>query len=150
MAIESVAFAIGLWALSRELNPLLKSFGVVLQTRAQAPSQQQVLAQVITFVGAGIYEEILFRLLLFGGLIWVFKNTGFLSLFTLLFAAVASAALFSAAHHAGPNGEPFNGYAFLFRTLAGLYFTLLFRLRGFGVAVGTHACYDVFVGIIAP
>jgi hypothetical protein len=36
---------------------------------------------------------------------------------------------------------------FVFRTVAGLYFTLLFVLRGFGVAVGAHAGYDVLVGV---
>ena len=31
---------------------------------------------------------------------------------------------------------------------AGLYFALLFRLRGFGIAVGAHALYDVMVGVV--
>ena len=38
-------------------------------------------------------------------------------------------------------------YVFLFRMLAGIYFALLFRLRGFGIAVGTHAFYDIIVGV---
>ena len=62
-------------------------------------------------------------------------------------AAIAGALLFSAAHHIGPYGEPMNPYVFLFRTLAGLYFAFVYQLRGFGIAVGGHACYDVIVGI---
>ena len=59
-----------------------------------------------------------------------------------------SAVLFAAAHHIGPYGEPFDRSVFLFRALAGLYFGLLYQLRGFGVAVGTHASYDVLVGVL--
>ena len=44
--------------------------------------------------------------------------------------AAASAALFAAAHHVGPFGEAFDGYVFLFRSLAGLYFALLYQFRG--------------------
>ena len=62
-------------------------------------------------------------------------------------AAVVSALLFSAAHHVGPYGEKMNSYVFLFRTMAGVYFALLFQFRGFAVAAGAHACYDVLVGL---
>jgi hypothetical protein len=40
-----------------------------------------------------------------------------------------------------------NTYVFLFRTMAGVYFALLFQFRGFAVAAGAHACYDVLVGL---
>ena len=40
-----------------------------------------------------------------------------------------------------------DSYVFLFRMMAGVFFALLFQLRGFGVAAGTHACYDVLVGL---
>jgi membrane protease YdiL (CAAX protease family) len=69
-------------------------------------------------------------------------------LLALLAAAFASAVLFSAAHHAGPYGEPFDRYVFVFRTIAGLYFAAIFVVRGFGIAVGAHACYDVLAGVV--
>lgn len=147
MALESIVFACGLWALSRHLPGFLKSFGVTLQ--AAPTARAQGLAQVVTFVGAGIYEEVLFRLLLFGGVVYLVRSVGLLTVLTLTAAAVGAALAFAAAHHAGPHGEPFDGYAFLFRTLAGLYFTLIYQLRGFGVAVGAHACYDVLAGMVA-
>jgi membrane protease YdiL (CAAX protease family) len=146
MAVESAGFALGLLVVSRELRPFLNRAGIALQ--AAAPPTRDVAAQVITFVGAGIYEEVLFRLVLFAGLMWLLRQIGLLSLPTFVLATVGSAMLFSAAHHAGPYGEPFNKYAFLFRTIAGLYFTLLFQLRGFGIAAGAHASYDVLVGIL--
>jgi len=61
---------------------------------------------------------------------------------------VASSLLFSAAHYVGPLGERFELYSFTFRTLAGMFFAVLFIVRGFGIAAGTHAVYDVLVGLI--
>ena len=61
-------------------------------------------------------------------------------------AALTAAVLFAVAHHVGAHGEPVDGFNFLFRVLAGLYFTALYQYRGFGIAVGAHACYDVLVG----
>lgn len=144
MAIESVVFALGLWSLGRGLTPFLETFGIRL---AVASEKDQALAQILTFVGAGIYEEVLFRLLLFSFLLGLLRQFGTPPPRAVLFAAILSAVSFSAAHHIGPYGEAFDSYAFLFRTLAGLYFTALFRFRGFGIAVGAHAIYDVLVGL---
>jgi len=57
-----------------------------------------------------------------------------------------SAASFAAAHHVGPFGEPFSGGVFVFRLLAGLYFAMLFHVRGFGVVVGGAPIYDILAG----
>jgi membrane protease YdiL (CAAX protease family) len=147
MVIESVVFALLLWALSRGFGPLLDGLGIELQTAGHSTTEQAV-GLIVTYVGAGIYEEALFRLVLFAGLSVLLDWAGVPSLASFLLAAAASAVLFSAAHHVGPFGEPFNGYVFLFRTAAGLYFALLYRLRGFGIAAGAHACYDVLVGAV--
>jgi membrane protease YdiL (CAAX protease family) len=145
MAIESVAFALGLWGVSRGLGPLIDYFGLELNA---GPSGNHAVGQVVTFLGAGLYEETLFRLLLFSGLAALLRRAGAAAGPGVALAALASAMLFSAAHHAGPYGEPFEGYNFLFRTIAGLYFALLYQWRGFGIAVGAHACYDVVVGVV--
>ena len=144
MALESVGFAFGLWALSKELGPILEQFNIRLSLR----TDPKTLGRVITFVGAGIYEEMLFRLLLFFALGIVFRLIGVPRLISTLLVGLASAVVFAAAHHLGPYGERLDGYVFLFRSLAGFYFALLYQLRGFGVAVGTHACYDVLVGVL--
>ncbi|OYW17651.1 MAG: hypothetical protein B7Z52_06405 [Burkholderiales bacterium 12-64-5] len=39
-------------------------------------------------------------------------------------------------------------FGFTFRLLAGAMFGILFIWRGFGIAVGCHAAYDVVVGIV--
>jgi membrane protease YdiL (CAAX protease family) len=178
MAVESVVFALGLWALSCQLQPLLDGLGIRLRTPGQNPYKPEAPAkgsacfagasglgevcpgvlntglhskgirQIVTFVGAGIYEEVLFRLLLFFGLGCLLRLIGFSTLLSALFCTLASAFLFSAAHHIGPYGEAFDRYVFLFRSLAGFYFALLYQFRGFGIAVGSHACYDVLVGVL--
>jgi hypothetical protein len=144
MVIEAVFFALGLWGLSRAQRPLLEQFGIHL---AFNEARGDAIAQAITYIGAGIYEEVLFRLILFSALLVVLRLALLPTLAALPAAALGSALLFSAAHHVGPFGEPFNREVFVFRTLAGLYFTVVYRLRGFGVAAGSHALYDVVVGV---
>jgi hypothetical protein len=56
--------------------------------------------------------------------------------------------LFSAAHYIGPLGDSFALYSFTFRAVAGLFFAMLFLLRGFGIAAGTHFFYDLLVGLL--
>jgi len=143
IALESVAFALALWALSYGLDPLLDELGVALSLTGA----DEGLEQVVTFLGAGIYEEALFRLGLYSGLVGLLGLVRLPRVLAVPVAAVVSAVLFAAAHHIGPAGEELDDYVFLFRTLAGLYFAVLYQVRGFGVAVGAHACYDVLVGI---
>jgi membrane protease YdiL (CAAX protease family) len=144
MVAESAFFAVGLWLLSRNLGPMLDEMGV----RLNWTLAQHTTGQVITFVGAGIYEEVIFRLLLclaLRGLLTLVATPGWISWPVVL---VVSSLVFAAAHHIGPYGEPFHRFVFVFRALAGLYFSLLYQTRGFGIAVGAHAGYDVLVGVL--
>lgn len=152
MVLESVGFALGLWTLSRLLAPLLLQAGIELSvTAAVEPSTlsatEPALRQVVTYLGAGIYEEAVFRLVLFTALIAVLRFLDLSSSASGVVAAVTSAVIFSAAHHVGPYGQAYSNYLFLFRVLAGLYFAVLYQSRGFGIAVGTHACYNVMVSV---
>lgn len=144
MAFESALFAVILWQFSRNFGPILDGLGVKLQVTVRAAPA----AQVLTFVGAGIYEEVLFRLGLFGGLVLLLRVVRIPWPAAWALAACAAALAFAAAHHVGPYGEPMRADYFLFRAVAGLYFTLLFVARGFGIAVGAHAGYDVLVGVV--
>jgi hypothetical protein len=143
MVLESVVFALGLWGLSQGLGRVLDHF----HAPSLAVGRQETVSQVVTYVGAGIYEEAVFRLLLFSLLRRTLLAVQAPWLLAVGFGAMASAACFSAAHHVGPFGEPFESAAFLFRLVAGLYFAMLYQFRGFGIAAGTHACYDVLVGV---
>jgi membrane protease YdiL (CAAX protease family) len=143
MTIESVFAAIGLYLASRGLKPAIDRFATLLQVE----HVDGVTANLVSYIGAGIYEEVLFRVLLFGGLCWVLRLFQLPGLAVVVLATIAASLAFAAAHHIGPYGETFDRHAFVFRSLAGFYFTILYRLRGFGIAVGAHACYDVFVGV---
>jgi membrane protease YdiL (CAAX protease family) len=161
MTAESAGFALALLVLSRGLWHLLQIADRVLCSHAPRPpglawpfpgggAPEPALEQIISFLGAGLYEETLFRLLLFSGLLAVFTLIELPRWWGFALAAAASALMFAGAHHLGPHGEPFNGSYFAFRTFAGLYFAGLYWLRGFGIAVGAHACYDVLVGLVLP
>lgn len=143
MVLESVLFAAGLWMIGRNFDPLLRTWGVPMAVE----SPNAAAAQVVTYIGAGIYEEVLFRLGLFSVLCFVLRLVFIPGLFATILAAIAGSLVFAAAHHVGPTGEDMVPVRFLFRTAAGLYFTALYVLRGFGVAVGAHAGYDILVGV---
>jgi len=143
MAFESIAYAILLWQFSENFGPLVERLGIKLDIEVSTART----ARVLTFIGAGIYEEVLFRLGLFVGVYLLLRVLRLPVLAAGLLAAAGAAAAFAAAHHLGPYGEAMNPYVFLFRAIAGLYFTLLFVGRGFGIAVGVHAGYDILVGI---
>ncbi len=97
-------------------------------------------------IGAGIYEELLFRVVLVGLIAWgAAKLLGWRPLVSGLAATVLGALIFSAFHYIGPYGDRLDVYSFVFRTIAGLFFSGLYLLRGFGITAWTHALYDVFL-----
>ena len=144
MMIESFAFGLVLWGISRGLAPFSSTFGMTLSD----PEMKKRASLLVTYLGAGIYEELLFRLILFAGLVWFFVKAELPTGVAIGISALISALVFAAAHHFGPQGEPFLPFVFFFRLIAGVYFAMVLRFRGFGVAVGTHAFYDVAVGIL--
>ena len=60
-------------------------------------------------------------------------------------SVLVSALIFSLFHYVGPNGDNFGIPSFLFRFLAGIFFSGLYVLRGFGITAWTHALYDVYL-----
>jgi hypothetical protein len=113
---------------------------------AQGLSSFGLLTQLMISLGAGIYEELLFRVVLVSGLLvlairvfrWSRTTSG-------VFAVVLGALIFSGFHYIGPFGERFALYSFTFRTVAGLLFSGLYVVRGFGITAWTHALYDVML-----
>jgi len=96
-------------------------------------------------VGAGLFEEIIFRVILL--------NLLYLLLSTLLRKKVVAAVvsvllasfLFSLSHYVGTMADTWQLYSFIFRWGAGLLFTLLYFIRGFAITAYTHALYDIWV-----
>lgn len=113
-------------------------------------------------LGAGFYEELAFRVILFGlgakVLVWLFAHqkvelTGtapanrfsLRALGIMLGWSVACALIFSGVHYVGPMADSFQLASFSFRALLGLALTLIYVSRGFAAAVWTHTVYDVWV-----
>jgi hypothetical protein len=122
---------------------LLGVFGAL--TMAQV-TQPDGLTRLMVSLGAGLYEELLFRVILVSAL----DRVGRLLLGWSPWAAGAGAtllgaAIFSAFHYVGPYGDAFQLQSFVFRMIGGVFFSGLYLLRGFGVDAWTHALYDVFI-----
>lgn len=110
---------------------------------AQGDSFGPFGAVVMSF-GAGFYEEVAFRVGLYGvgskALLRIWPGRRFA---IPIAWAIATSALFSAWHYLGP--ESFQLDSFVFRFVCGLFLTVIYAYRGFATAVFTHALYDVWV-----
>jgi hypothetical protein len=114
------------------------------QLAAALSSGLNFLDIVVISAGAGLHEELIFRLLGIGGLSWLLAGAmGDKQAWVA--ALLISSLTFSLAHHLGPNGEAFEFAAFVYRSLAGVMFALIYQVRGFAVAVWTHTIYDIYV-----
>lgn len=97
-------------------------------------------------LGAGLYEELLFRVLLVSALLWgAHKLMGWGPVASGIFATLAGALVFSAFHYVGPYGDQLQLASFVFRAIAGVAFSALYIVRGFGITAWTHALYDVML-----
>lgn len=137
MVIESAVLAVPLLILWFAVAPYLARLPLMA-------SPETVTSLAVPCIGAGVYEELIFRLIVFsllGFLLgdvlrmpkpWVYGIT-----------ICLSAMGFSAYHYLGY--EQFSPITFVFRCIAGLYFSAVYLCRGFGVTCGSHASYDVIV-----
>jgi membrane protease YdiL (CAAX protease family) len=129
---------------------------------AAAAVSGPVTGLIMSF-GAGFYEELAFRAVLFGlgakVLVWLFarQRVGLVgsapplslrAILVMAFWAVACAACFSGMHYVGALGDPFDVRSFVARAVLGLALTLVYAMRGFAAAVWTHALYDVWVLVL--
>jgi hypothetical protein len=152
MAGEAIVYALLFGVVAATLTGLLlPSLSTVISANYAGrvvATEWSFPTQLMISLGAGIYEELLFRVLLVSGLVlvgtrvfrWSSTQAGIL-------AVLLGAAIFSAFHYLGPYGEPFALASFTFRTVAGLLFSTLYILRGFGITAWTHALYDVFLAL---
>jgi hypothetical protein len=130
---------------------------------APSPSRGDAFSGLVMSLGAGFYEELAFRVVLFGlgakVLVWLFarQKVGLVraapplrldAILVMTAWALASAAVFSAVHYVGALGEPFNPRSFAARAVLGLALTLVYAMRGFAAAVWTHALYDLWVLVL--
>jgi hypothetical protein len=142
MALEAVAYALAFGLVVGTLT------GLLLRGLALGPGGLGLATQLMISLGAGIYEELLFRVLLVGMLAWMGRRLfGWGGTAAGLFATVLGALVFSAFHYVGPYGDHLDLASFTFRAIAGVLFSGLYLLRGFGITAWTHALYDVVLAV---
>lgn len=108
-------------------------------------------AGMVMALGAGFYEEIAFRVGLFGLGTFFLKlvfGKGLQGVLFIAVWAVIAAATFSGWHYVGAMGDPWDVKSFVFRMVCGLVLTAIYAFRGFAPAVYTHALYDVWVLVL--
>jgi hypothetical protein len=113
------------------------------------PEGLSPMTGIVASLGAGVNEELFFRLGLLQAIAWTLEDKGKSDRSAALAVAViVSSAAFSGAHYLGT--EHFTMQSFVYRFLAGTIFAGLFLTRGFAVAVYTHALYDIHVLVLLP
>jgi hypothetical protein len=112
-------------------------------------ASQGLGTRFVMSLGAGVWEETIFRLGIMTGLVVLLERVlGMGRWVAVALALVASSVLFSAMHHIPPYGDPLQLGVFVFRVLAGCFFGLIYWFRGFAIVVYTHALYDVYVLLV--
>ncbi|MES2792182.1 MAG: CPBP family glutamic-type intramembrane protease [Planctomycetota bacterium] len=149
MAAESLLFACLLLLLAQAQDAVFQQYIDPLNLAVAPPAALgSPTARTVSYVGAGIYEEVLFRLLALPLLFVALRLLLVPDRWATVAAVIGTSLLFSLAHYVGASADTFTYFSFVFRTVAGLFFAILFVLRGFGITVGSHAAYDVLVGVL--
>jgi len=144
MAVESIIYAIVVGIASAKLTGLVMGSNPFLATGGAPVTEAE---RVMIALGAGVYEEIIFRALLISVLLFVFGVVCKDERRKTILAVLGAALLFSAFHYVGEFGEAFVLTTFIFRFIAGLILSAIFVLRGIGVTAWAHALYDIFLVI---
>lgn len=140
LLLEAAIYAVVVAFISQSLVSFVLNMAASDPVGSLSTTQQLALS-----LGAGLYEELFFRVILV---------TVFTLLFTKIFnkkwagvtaAVLLSALLFSAVHYVGSMGDAFTMGSFLYRFLFGLILNGIYVWRGFGVAAWTHAIYDIMI-----
>ena len=159
MWLEAAVLGLALLVFAQAQAQLLSQWSDPAPAAVGGGGAAALAARVVGYCGAGIYEELLFRLLLLPPAIALLRWAGMNRTYSLGCAIALTSLAFAAAHYrfdvalfgwhfASPHGEGFSWFSFLFRTVAGSVFALVFALRGFGIAVAAHALYDLLVLVI--
>jgi len=145
MLAESVVYAAVLGTVVSTLSSLLLSGSLAI---VQQGSFEQFTfgTQLVVSLGAGLYEELLFRVLMVSGLVALGLWLGWRRPVAIGVAVVGSALIFSAFHYVG---DTITVASFTFRAVAGLVLSGLYVARGFGIVAWSHALYDVGIALVS-
>jgi membrane protease YdiL (CAAX protease family) len=147
LAFESLAFAALLFLLMHfAVAPAFSQ--ILLPAAAGSVSEGARAIDFVLYCGAGVYEELVFRVFLLGLLTLTFVRLFHMEKsYAAAWAVICGAALFSLFHYVGALGDAWSWNSFFQRFFAGIFFAALYVLRGFGVAAAAHSLYDVIVGL---
>ncbi len=148
MAAESLGLTIPLLVLAFIIGGSTAAAALPATGTATAPdlAQLSIWAKLSISIGAGLYEELLFRMMLIAVLNTLLVDVGKLaSPVGAAIAVVISAAAFTGYHPLKDATGALSWRRIVFYFLAGLYFGVVYVTRGFGIVVGTHAFYDILV-----
>lgn len=145
MVVEGLVYGALLGMVAKVLADHLP-LGRMVPLAAPSEALRGVVQEIGLAVGAGIFEEVVFRGVLLLALWTVLRHVvGADRLSAGIVAVLASAWVFSAYHHWGPGGEPYVGAVFAFRFWAGVALGAIFVTRGLGIAAFAHGFYDALV-----
>ncbi|HUT34257.1 MAG TPA: CPBP family intramembrane glutamic endopeptidase [Planctomycetota bacterium] len=107
-----------------------------------------IARDLVLSVGAGVYEEVLFRVVLMGALyyglrLWSGLGAGWAAGISIVVSSLA----FALCHHLGACGDAWGTAVLAFRFAMGVLFSAVYIYRGLGIVVYTHALYDILVSL---
>jgi len=145
-SVKSVYFLVMIFESLAWATLFLVMSTLILPKLLANPAVGNFAEQLYLSLGAGIFEELFFRLVLISGLFYFFnriiKENIIRSAVVSLFL---SGLVFSIFHYLGYFGEEFHWYSFVYRLVSGLFLGVLFLKRGYGITVYTHIFYDVIL-----
>lgn len=150
MFLECIAYTVVLIGVFRLQQVVVSAVGnlagrpvaMAVQAGPELAANDHLL---LNMVGAGIYEELFFRLLLLPAVIWALLRIELKSWLAYTLGVVLVSVAFAAAHSIGVEQDWF---IFAFRFLVGVILGAVFLKRGFGVAVGAHVLYNIAVALL--
>ncbi|MCD6204146.1 MAG: CPBP family intramembrane metalloprotease [Candidatus Marinimicrobia bacterium] len=139
MLLESVIFAFLMFV-------FVQKIGSVLLMNGNTPDRKEM---IVLALGAGVYEEFIFRVILISGFTFFLRDILRLhSVTAAVIAVITASMIFSIFHYMGVLGDAFQVKTFLLRFAAGVFLSVLYVLRGYGITAYTHTIYDLLVILI--
>jgi len=136
MFLESTVFAMLMFVFVDKIGNYLIAIGSV-------PGKKEM---IVLALGAGVYEEFIFRVVLVSGFLYFLRDILRLQPhFAAVLAIVSASLIFSFFHYLGNYGDVFEMKSFLIRFGAGIFLSILYVLRGYGITAYTHTLYDLLV-----
>ncbi len=136
MLLESILFALLMFVFVDKIGTCLLAVGGLPDTKES----------IVLALGAGVYEEFIFRVVLISGALFFLRDILKLHKVTSsIVAVIVASAIFSIFHYLGFLGDVFEIKSFLIRFAAGIFLSILYVLRGYGITAYTHTIYDLLV-----